>query len=160
MTDQFDPSRHPRDIAGKFAEKRAGDPGGDVLGGAAISGPSRHGDLMQLDTDALWPLVNGTVEERVVAARSLNLSEEQAAVLSDASQPFPVRFAMVSRCEDTSVAAATDPDPVIRAHVLANGVGLRPDTADRLAQDPDVQHAARVFGLVSAPVLERNSEEA
>lgn len=143
---------HPRGDAGRFSEKGQEDPGAGVLGGGG-PGPKGHAALLELCPEDLQRLVDGSPAEQVIAAKAMSLTDEQAAQLADPGNEFAVRLMVATRTHPGVAArAAQDPDPVVRLRALQLGFDLPDEVRDQLANDPDVKHAATVFGHASTHV--------
>lgn len=103
-----------------------------------------HCQVLALDSEALWDAVRSPdIGDRIAAARSVALTEEQLVVLADPSQPFAVRRAVASRADSAAIALARqDRDPVVRATALAgaSSAALR----RLLGSDPQVARYLRV----------------
>ena len=136
----------PRDRAGRYAPFRNPEPGIDLVDD---TGPQPTAARLSWDSDRLQTLIDSpTTTDQVAAAHALELSDLQAAELAAPGRPFQTRLALAGRADSgCAERAARDPDPVVRAHVLQDGIGLTASTRLRLEADPSVLHARTVLGL-------------
>lgn len=136
----------PRDRAGRYAPFRNDEPGVDLVDDTV---PQPTAERLAYDTGQLQILVDSpSTTDQVAAAHALDLSDAQAEQLAGPGRPFQTRLALAGRADGgCAERAARDPDPVVRAHVLQEGIGLTAGTRLRLEADPSVLRARAVLGL-------------